>query len=50
MFKQPEQIELLEYGPHDHKISLIEEKKPAYKKIYAMLEKESKALKKYIDK
>ena len=49
MFKQPEQIELLEYGPHNHKIPLVEGKEPACKKIYAMLEKELKVLKEYID-
>ena len=49
LFKQPEQIELLEYGPHNHKIPLIEEKEPACKKIYTMLEKELKALKEYIN-
>ena len=49
LFKQPEQIELPEYGPHDHKIPLMEGKEPACKKIYAMLEKELKALKEYID-
>ena len=50
MFKQPEQIKLPEYGPHDHKIPLIEGKEPVCKKIYAMSEKESKALKEYINK
>ena len=50
MFKQPEQIELLEYGPHNHKIPLIEGKEPICKKIYAMSEIESKVLKEYINK
>ena len=49
LFKQPEQIELLEYGPHDHKIPLTEGKEPTCTKIYAMSEKESKALKEYIN-
>ena len=50
LFKQPEQIKILEYGPHNHKIPLMEEKEPACKKIYTMLEKELKALKEYINK
>ena len=50
LFKQLEQIKLSEYGPHNHKIPLIEEKEPACKKIYIMSEKELKALKKYINK
>ena len=50
LFKQPEQIKLPEYGPHNHKIPLMEEKEPAYKKIYTILEKELKALKEYINK
>ena len=49
LFKRPEQIELPEYGPHDHKIPLMEGKEPTCKKIYAMSETESKALKEYID-
>ena len=44
-----QQIKLPEYGPHNHKIPLMEGKEPACKKIYAMSEKELKALKEYID-
>ena len=49
LFKQPEQIKLPEYRPHNHKILLMEGKEPACKKIYTILEKELKALKEYIN-
>jgi len=49
LFKQPEQPELPDHGPHDHRMPLMEGKEPTCKKIYSMSEKESKALREYIN-
>ncbi|ODM18852.1 hypothetical protein SI65_05469 [Aspergillus cristatus] len=50
LFKQPEQPELPDHGPHDHQMPLMEGKEPTCKKIYSMSEKESQALQEYINK
>ena len=48
LFEQPEQYRLPQYGRHDHRIPLQEEKDPACRKIYAMSAKEPTVLKEYI--
>ena len=50
LFREPEDYMLLPYGKHDHKILLEEGKDPTCKKIYAISEKESQALRQYINK
>ena len=49
LFKQPEQPELLKYGPHNHTIPIEKGQNLMCKKIYSMSEKESHSLQEYID-
>ena len=50
LFEEPKEYTLPPYGKHDHRIPLKEGKDPTCKKIYAMSEKESQALRQYITK
>ena len=49
LFEEPKEYTLPPYRKHDHRIPLKKGKDPICKKIYAMSEKESQALRQYIN-